>query len=711
MTRQILFPATFVGSVNGDGVSISDDGTTWHTLLNSTQSPAGVWENVSFDLLAFATDNGLDTSGNLVVKFQQYDNQSIDVADGRGFDEISISEGPVDGGSGLGVGDWYKFVLRENETVSLAVTSTETYGAVLDVELYSPFGALLESETGDATTNVDGYISQYTNPFPDNGEDQYFFAKVGGDAVDYSLVITRGADFNIEFADETPMDISNVDGALGYVSAGETRNADPDDFEDDTVLDRAISGLLLSNEVTGGSVYAEDVTGSFNPATGTRTFAPNLTGLHGWREGDNELRVDFAELQMSVSLDVVSNDAVATSTDQGIMRAFAADGTLLEEVTSAAVNRFQTDTMIISRPVAEIAYIVATGLGSDETPLDNLVYQSAADVDIYQFEGFSGDRIAFGGFLPGGGPDEFVNGLNRETGSALRMELFDPGGTLIASGARILQATAAENGMYELHVTAAAGAGEYYIGSNPENILVSGVDIGPIGSPVAEGYAAIERDVYAVGNGYGWTALGQVSFLTQRRGNDLIIDLARLKTGSFAIDVVNDTYNITVHMGQIRNADAMTITVEGVPETFTPNAGPNVVRHYTVPITDGQISLDFSGLGGLNEFFNICGITIERASLRPFTEPLPGPGELTKLAIVNDWSLGDAVLGSQVEENGTREIATNVVREPAGRLLLGSQKIIEVAQSRDDGFAKSIEPESADVENIGDSEFGLLDEF
>lgn len=669
-------PITFEGSVNGDGVSVSDDGTIWHTLLNATQSPAGVWESVSFDMLAFAASVGLNVSGDLYLKFQQYDNQPIDIADGRGFDEISISEGQLNGGGGAGLGDWYKFVLREDETVSLAVSNTESYGGVLDVELYSQFGALLESETQVATTNVDGFISQYTNPFPDDGDDRFFFAKVIGDEGDYSLVITRGAEFNVEVAGEVPMDISFVDGALGYVSSGEAITADPDDFADNTVLDTAFSGLRLSNEVTGGSVYAEDVTGAFTPATGTQTFAPNLSGLYGWREGRNELRVDFAEPQMIVSLDVVSNDAIFTSTDQGIMRAFAADGTLLEEVVSAAVNRFQTDTMTISHSVADIAYIVATGLGSDETPLDHLVY-GTTDVDIYQFDAFVGQEIAFGGFLPGEGPYEFVNGLKRETGSALRMELFDPSGTSVATGARILQATADQGGTYELHVTAAAGAGEYYVGQNPENPVVNGVDFGPIGSRVAEGYSFVESDVYAVGRGYGWTALGQVSFVEQRRGNDLIIDLARFKTGSFAVDVVNATYDITVHMGQVRNADAMTITLEGVPETFTPNAGPNVVRSYTVAITDGQISLDFSGLGGLNEFFNLCGISIERVSSRPLAKPPSGHGDKTNLLFVNNWSTADAIIGNRVENNGIREMTMNVAREPARRILLGSQKIAE----------------------------------
>ena len=45
-------PASFVGSFNGDGVSISDDGNAWHTLvsLNSANSPNNVYTGFEFDL-------------------------------------------------------------------------------------------------------------------------------------------------------------------------------------------------------------------------------------------------------------------------------------------------------------------------------------------------------------------------------------------------------------------------------------------------------------------------------------------------------------------------------------------------------------------------------------------------------------------------------------------------------------------------------------
>ena len=42
----------------GDGVSISDDGNRWHTVVNSFQLPFG-WERVTVDLAAEAAAAGI----------------------------------------------------------------------------------------------------------------------------------------------------------------------------------------------------------------------------------------------------------------------------------------------------------------------------------------------------------------------------------------------------------------------------------------------------------------------------------------------------------------------------------------------------------------------------------------------------------------------------------------------------------------------------
>lgn len=84
-----FLPLNFVGSVNGDGVSISDDGTNWHTILNATQTDFGVWTPAMFDLAAEAAGSGMTLGSNFQIKFQQFDNFPRN-SDGRGYDEIVI---------------------------------------------------------------------------------------------------------------------------------------------------------------------------------------------------------------------------------------------------------------------------------------------------------------------------------------------------------------------------------------------------------------------------------------------------------------------------------------------------------------------------------------------------------------------------------------------------------------------------------------------
>ena len=87
--EDLALPAAFFGSVNGDGVSISDDGNAWHTLvsLNNANSPNNVYTDFDFDLGAAATAAEISLGSNFQIKFQQYDNFPFN-SDGRAFDDV-----------------------------------------------------------------------------------------------------------------------------------------------------------------------------------------------------------------------------------------------------------------------------------------------------------------------------------------------------------------------------------------------------------------------------------------------------------------------------------------------------------------------------------------------------------------------------------------------------------------------------------------------
>jgi hypothetical protein len=106
-------PSDFVGSVQGDGVSISDDGISWHTVLGATALPFGTWTEVTIDLAAAAAAAGMSLGPDFLIKFQQFDNFPL-TTDGRGYDEIAIL---VAGG-----GDLYRFDLEAGESATLALT-------------------------------------------------------------------------------------------------------------------------------------------------------------------------------------------------------------------------------------------------------------------------------------------------------------------------------------------------------------------------------------------------------------------------------------------------------------------------------------------------------------------------------------------------------------------------------------------------------------
>ncbi len=96
-------PVAFSGSVNGDGVSISDDGVNWHRVFNPTSQTTAQWINQTIDLTTAANNAGISLGANFRVKFQQFDNFSL-TTDGRGYDEISILEPSS-------AADWYSFTL------------------------------------------------------------------------------------------------------------------------------------------------------------------------------------------------------------------------------------------------------------------------------------------------------------------------------------------------------------------------------------------------------------------------------------------------------------------------------------------------------------------------------------------------------------------------------------------------------------------------
>ncbi|HVX60745.1 MAG TPA: pre-peptidase C-terminal domain-containing protein, partial [Pirellulales bacterium] len=169
-------PADFVGHYNGDGVAISDDGIHWRTILSAPTN--GTWMSTTVDLAAAAAAAGMTLGSNFKIKFQQYDDSPIS-SDGRGYDDITITAPQ----------DVYRFDLAAGDTATLQATPSS--GGAVGLTLVGPDGAALALGTAIA-----GNAGALISDFAVQTAGTYYAIVSGVSGSDYSLLVTRNADFN-----------------------------------------------------------------------------------------------------------------------------------------------------------------------------------------------------------------------------------------------------------------------------------------------------------------------------------------------------------------------------------------------------------------------------------------------------------------------------------------------------------------------------------
>lgn len=587
-------PLSFSGSFDGDGVSISEDGITWHRVFDPGSQTSGIWNRINIDLETAANNAGIALGDDFQIKFQQYDNFAL-TTDGRGFDDIAIVV-PVF------TSDWYSFDLLDGQVATIAATNFQGSGSPV-IELYDSGGNLVQN--GTAAANVSSFIQQFVDPTSNATTDTWYINVSGGDS-EYSLLVMRDIEFDLEPNDSgLAQDVNLVDGMLGFTSSSTTVFAEPDNYVEGTILDTLIPGVTLSNSVGGTSVQA--VTAGFGAPTGSKVFSPGPASPSGWNGGSNELVATFDVETGFVSIDVGSDD----SSDIAFLRAFDANGNLLDEVISGAVSTGGSETISIDRSgTNDIAYIVAAGLAGDVTPLDNLVFGTPGSGDEYLIDGVAGEQIRYDAYLPGAGPNWFINGLDQPNGSELRLELFQNFGTgaSVASGIDTVSYTPAQAGSYRLVVTSNEGGGEYYVQRSVDQ--GTRFDFGTPGSPVQTEWVGVDTSEYNDSIGHGWIGESKaLSVSDVAQGNDLNRDYARIALGTFVVDVPDADYLVTLHFGETEHRDDVRIEIEGSSDVFLPATNQSQVFRTTV--RDGQLTIGFSGNRGIDEFVRIAGLEIE----------------------------------------------------------------------------------------------------
>lgn len=211
-------PFFFTGHVNGDGVALSVDGLTWHTILNSPQTENFEWNRFSIDLVEFANSRGITLDRDVHIKFQQFDNGPFS-SDGRGYDAIKISTTPD-----IGTEDWYAFSLEDGQYLSLAMNEVD-FSVGSTIELYNSNQTLIA--TSSPSQNASQVIVNYLDVTTNGTSDEYY-VRVVAPAEEYGLLATKDLSFDKEANSSffSAQDISNTQSTLGFVddSAGTSLN-------------------------------------------------------------------------------------------------------------------------------------------------------------------------------------------------------------------------------------------------------------------------------------------------------------------------------------------------------------------------------------------------------------------------------------------------------------------------------------------------------
>ena len=153
---------------------------------------------------------------------------------------------------------------------------------------------------------------------------------------------------------------------------------DPDDFADGTDISNVFSGISLSaidggnNILLTNSVFSQT---SSLASTGTQVFGHDGIFTQTWAQGlVADLRIDFIQATDFVSLDIIANNGF----DPGFLEAYDSTGTLLGSFTTQGnLGSGIPETATISSGSANIAYVIASGLGGNDVALDNLIFNSA----------------------------------------------------------------------------------------------------------------------------------------------------------------------------------------------------------------------------------------------------------------------------------------------------------------------------------------------
>ncbi len=141
-------------------------------------------------------------------------------------------------------------------------------------------------------------------------------------------------------------------------------------------------------------------------------------------------------------------------------------------------------------------------------------------------------------------------------------------------------------------------------------------DFGTPMSPVAAGYTQVTpATTYSVARGHGWQS-GVIDNRDYGNGTEVTRDLNFTSQGTFAVDLPNGSYQVTLTMGNALWAkEQMEVFLEGVQvDSVNAAVGEVVTREYMVTVADGQLTLLLKDLGGDDPYVVINGLELAPAA-------------------------------------------------------------------------------------------------
>lgn len=141
------------------------------------------------------------------------------------------------------------------------------------------------------------------------------------------------------------------------------------------------------------------------------------------------------------------------------------------------------------------------------------------------------------------------------------------------------------------------------------------IDFGTEISPVKTGAVAVGALPYSTAKGLGWTAgLSNLQIVDRGLGTSGLRDIALTSNSAFAFNVPNGSYIIRLTFGDSTKLhDQMRATIEGSNKPLVSTAvNQFITRVYTANVTDGQLNLAFTDMGGADPQVAIAGIAFGR---------------------------------------------------------------------------------------------------